>query len=445
MLALKAGLRALPLPSLGCCTVRTVGLLPLLCVGLVVCVMKSQLAEAAPPAPCAVVNNLVETEAKQALTERAWAELAPHLTKASIAGLLQKKESEHRWLVHQALGLSKSAEALGALRGPGAVDLPASLALLALGDDSGTSTVAPALFERDVTTRRRTARALARLEQARPRIMLYKALRDEDPAVRLVAAEVHAIRGSRRARRVLDDLLEDKKFGREPARILYESGGRTGLERIRHLDPSIRGRVVVREAVRSRRLTINRLRRMVKERDPVMRAGVLAALALRPVSAKRVRLWARAVPTGELTMTLALMGEMDAVDQLGLLPPEEIPGAVEVIWAYAGAGVHRARLDRELARSIARAVSSWKQGVAPDDVVRMLDALHTAVPEAGAAWARVLLATTDEAKVRQAAARLLRRAGHYQDVMPLLTALKATQDPDARASLLSAAARICGR
>ncbi len=384
--------------------------------------------------------------------------LAPYLSEATAPKLLTraKTSSSARSAVelYLAIGLSRHASNLKRLRDePRAtrreLRLGQAIARFALGDGTLTGTIAKALYEGSVDERRATAHALSLMRQKRPQIMLYDALQDPDPEVRLAAGRVHYPRRSRRARRVLLELLESgaPEIREDVAGLLVEHHHR--FSNGAPLPDRLRGRVLVDTAVRSRS-GARTARVQLMSRDAVERRAAFATLAgLGTYSVKTLaRLAAKPkarygdVVEAELTMALALMGDTASIHALPKLEKVNAEAAAEVLFSFSGAKAPYSQLDFDHAASLARAIEPWVvRGVVSQITQRRIyDALDRAESNAAAALARSRLAGPSGAGLA-AAIRVLSQAGTTRDV-PILIAV-ADRKVSVRVEGYAAAAAIC--
>ena len=147
--------------------------------------------------PCREVQRTLANGISELDDVDAVLRLAPFIDEATLRtleGVADRGPDAAAYAAVLAVGFSRRADALGVLRArPGSktaeIGLGKSLALLALGDGSQTGTIAKALSSDDVERRRRTERALARMHQRRPALLLETAMVDPDEEVRSLAAE----------------------------------------------------------------------------------------------------------------------------------------------------------------------------------------------------------------------------------------------------------------
>lgn len=416
----------------------------------------------AGPALCARAEAAVASVLRGPLDPEARLDLAPFAPASALDDLLRAaKGAEGLAAVdaYMAIGLSRHAAALEALRAlpppPSAeARVAAALALLALGDGAGTGTVAAALSEGPAPLRRRTAEALARMRQTRPRHMLYDAMRDEDPMVRLVSAEVQVRYRSRRARRVLRELLE---AGPEPARAraaaaLFEVRARFADAEIARLPEALRGPALVRSYV-SLRKNPRKMRSLLPSRDAARRAGAFAALvAAGGVSPGLLKRYAKVAvaargPEAEaqLTMALALLGEEDALEALAGLDAPAAKAAADVLWAFSAAPTPYHQLDPDHAARLGRAVQGWWRAghLDPEREAQTLEALARADRDLGSTLARAR-ADGGPGPAFDVALSVLRAEGRAADAERLLGRL-GTLPPSAAAAAVLTATAVCAR
>ncbi len=387
--------------------------------------------------------------------------LAPHFSPAAIDALLRTARTAPMTTAHgayMALGLSRMAIALQRLRverPPPDRRLSWSLAMMALGDVVGTSTITQALLEGDVEVRRLTAEALAIMPQKRPRTILYEALVDDDPQVKLTAAEVHVKWWSARARRVLIDMLSDRDAGRaeRAARALFEQDHRFRPDELASLPEGVVAQALVSNAVHRVRVA-KAIRGQLMNQKPIVRSSALAALLATggldsPASVTR---WAkRARPRygeevdGQAAMAIALKNA-GSVDALEKLEPAAVPSAAQVLWAFSGAGAPQNQLEPDHARSIEHVMEAWiGQGLLDDpSQARVLQAMATSDPLAGLALARSRM-QGPEGRALGEALEIMARIGGDADVPALMAVAKKAHDPKIRASAWRAASEVCKR
>lgn len=414
--------------------------------------------------PCEAVRTAARGLLRQPIPAEARLELAPLAPVAAVPDLLANARGAQAvssaLSSYMALGLSRHADALKRLRGlpppPPAERLGRALALLALGDASGTGTVAWGLTEAPVEVRRQTASMLARMRQVRPRRLLYEALTDEDPEVRLIAAEVNVKHYSRRARRVLGALLTQgpAPLRARAAQALYDVGRRFGPKDLAALPPRLRGPSVVRAHLASRRPNPRVMRNLLPSRDDAVRAGAFASLvAAGGTSASLLKRYAKVAVASrgvaaqaQLSMALALLGETPPLDALAALPSAGAGAAVEVLWAFCQAPAPHHRLDPEHAARLASVFEAWTQQARldPDHQARALVALARAEPSVGLRLARTLISAGGPGPAWTAALRIVAEQGGAPDAQVLLSRL-GVLPPEAAASAVRAAGAVCGR
>lgn len=433
--------------------------LPTWCVVCALVIAGSSRVVEARPSTCDQVVTRIDDAASALGDPELIVELAPHVTEKAIPALIARARTattaSEAVQVYLAVGLSRHASALSQLlaapRAEASVTrLGASIARLALGDGSRTATIANALYTGDLEVRRHTALALAQMRQKRPQIMLYDAMKDADAQVRLAAGRVHYPRHSRRARRVLLELLEGGTRAQRDsvAELLVEHRHR--FNSLDVLPDHLRGRAIVQSAVRSRR-GVRTLRLQLASRRNIERRAAFAGLAaLSGVSPKTL---ARIAPKGrgatkeiyaaELTMALALMGDSNAIASLGGLTGDAATAAAEVLDFFAGAPAPYSQLDADHARSLGRSIEAWvvRGTVGQPIQARLLDALMAADPAAAATLARARLAGPPGEGLAAATA-VLATTGTKQDVR-LLLGLAERQSGRSRVAAYTAAAAIC--
>jgi hypothetical protein len=387
--------------------------------------------------------------------------LAPHFSPSALDTLLHVARSGPMVTAQGAylgLGMSRLATGLQRLRTdvpPADRRLAWSLAMLAFGDAVATGTISRALVQGPVEQRRMVAEALAMMSQKRPRTILYEALVDDDPQVRLTAAEVHVRFWSHRARRVLIEMLSEKDQARaeRAARALFEQDHRFRPEELATLPEGVVAQALVSNAVKRSRVAKS-MKTQLMHHKPIVRSSALAALiASGGLDApKGVTAWAkRARPKfgeevdGQAAMAIALKSPAGG-EQLSKLAPAAVPSAAQVLWAFSGAGSPHNQLEPERARSIEQAMEQWiAQGLLDDPTqARVLEAMVSTDAPAGRALARSR-AGGAEGRALMTALSILERVGVDEDVPLLSAAGKKTRDPKVRAAAWRAAAVVCKR
>lgn len=399
----------------------------------------------APPADATVLRRLAPY-----MGERAPRDLLVHVG---------RPDPTWQYDIYLAIGFTRQAEGRRVLMSnpPSAPGLPAlghALGLLALGDGAGTPTIAAALGDPSVQRRRLVSQALSRMRHNRPLTMLWEVLEDEDPQVRLRAARGLLPTGSRRARRELRRLAESGPglVRRMAAQAILEADLRFPSSALAGLPPGVRAQAVAAEASRGRRAVLRALPVQLQSSDPDRRSGAFAGLAHREAPGRLARLARHAVrrfggaASAELMMAQSLAGDLDAAANLAGLAGAGVSHAVAVLWAFAGAGDKRARIDEDAASAIAKAVVEWLGAGAVDargtsQVLRALEALD---PLSAANVARARLGGADDWGLRTAF-RVLARHGEGHDVAPLFNLANRLTKPQSRVEALRAAVRICHR
>lgn len=387
--------------------------------------------------------------------------LGPYYSAGAVTKLLETARSGPEDAVRGAylgLGLSRLAPALRAIRTTPpkgrSARLSWSLAMLALGDAAGTGTISAALSSGSVSTRRSIAEALAKMPQKRPRMILYHGLTDEDAQVRLTAAEVHVRHYSRRARRVLVEMLSSpiESFRIRAARALDAQGHRFRPESLSKLPSAVAGPAFVANATKRGRIA-KLARSQLNSAKPEARGAALAALvAIGAESPAAIARWARrgkarfgADVTGQAAMATALLGPR-GVDALGELDPALVPAAAGVLWAFTGAGPPVNRLEPDHAHLLARVVERWiVQGFLEDPLqARVLTAMAAADPLAGLSLARARV-LGPEGDALTAALQVMADTAVERDVPALMAAARRAEDPAIQAQAWRAAAEVCRR
>lgn len=387
--------------------------------------------------------------------------LGPHYGSSAIDALLETARTgppEAARGAYLALGLSRLAPALRAIRATpppkGGDALSWSLAMLALGDAAGTGTISRALLSEPLSTRRMTAEALAKMPQKRPRTILYQGLTDEDPQVRLTAAEVHVRHYSRRARRVLVEMLSSpvEAYRIRAARALAEQRHRFRPEELSALPAPVVGPAFVANAARRGRIAKLARVQLNSSKAEARGAALAALVAIGAESPAAVARWekrtkARFGPdvSGQAAMASALLGTA-GVEALDALEPELVPAAAAVLWAFTGAGPPRNRLEPDHAHLLARVVERWIVQGFLDDArqAQVLSAMAAADPLAGLSLARARVLGPEGAAL-EAALEVMARTAAERDVPALMAAARRAKDPALRAQAWRAASEVCRR
>jgi hypothetical protein len=387
--------------------------------------------------------------------------LAPHFSPGALDALFRIAKSGQMPTAHgayMALGLSKLATGLQRLRTeppPPDRRLSWSLAMLAFGDGVGTTTITRALVHGHLDQRRMVADALAMMPQKRPRTILYEALVDDDPQVRLLAAEVHVRFWSHRAKRVLIEMVSDRDqtLAERAARSLFEQDHRFRPEELARLPEAVAAPALVANAVKRVRVA-NAVRGQLMHAKPLVRSSALAALiAIGGMDApKGVNAWAkRARPKfgeevdGQAAMAIALKNTV-GVEGLTKLAPTAVPSAAQVLWAFSGAGAPHNQLEPDHARSLEAAIETWiAQGLLDDPTqARVLEAMATTDPFAGLALARARV-VGPEGRAQMMALDIIARLGGSADISVLSSVAKKATNPRVRAASWRAASEVCRR
>ncbi|MCK6546044.1 HEAT repeat domain-containing protein [Myxococcota bacterium] len=384
--------------------------------------------------------------------------LAPFTTQAAVTAMLRAAEGSSsaadaafdRFL---ALGLTRQAEALRLLRRASppspATRMGRALGLLALGDGAETATIARVLYEGSAEDRRRTARALAAMRQKRPELLLYDALEDADPIVRLEAARALAESGAVRARRVLVDVLRSKDPALAPraARALARQGYDFRPDELPLLSPELRLDVVAADAHRARRAAPAMLAAQTRSPDDTARAAAFAAIATTGLEGntplKKQLPKAPELPSAELATALALAGDAAVIPRLVELDKADAERAIRIVFAFARISEEH---DDELPARVARIVEAWLARGALDEphTAMALRAVERLDPALALGVARKRLAGAPDGPSFARAIRVAGRHGTTDDLATLKT-LHPKLKGKARAALWRAAARICAR
>jgi HEAT repeat protein len=390
--------------------------------------------------------------------------LAPFLGVDAAKKLLQRAQSaddETAFYAYLTVGLSRHSDALRVLYdGPRPKTdkqrLSRALALLALGDGAGTSTIANVLQSGPLAERRRVAEALAYMPQKRPRMILYDALEDVDEVVRFHAARVFADVEGIHARRTLVDIMKNGSapFQKRAARILVRNGYPFRPDEMGQLQAADRVQSLVTEAVRGRRTNLRNLSLGVRSVDEATRSGAFAALGLLgsadAAATRKVEKALEKKSTPEmidaLVTALALAGDAKSTKALESFDKAQARRALLVIWGFASAGPPKSQLDPTHAGEIARAIEGWMTHglIEQDDQSRAIRAMERCDPLAGLLLARSRIAIGGEGVALRSAVRLIGRSGSAGDLAQLFAiAKKGAQD--LRAEAWRAAARVCTR
>lgn len=430
---------------------------PGLAAALALCVMlPASPVVAGNPALCAEVQRVIDRAPAEAKSGAALLALAPYLGEAAVDGLLERAVQRRDDVLESylALGLSRHASALRALRAlPDSADpeqrLGRALGLLALGDGSGSGTIAAALESGSAPIRVRTARGLARLQQMRPKMMLASALEDPEEEVRLAAARALARLEARRVERTLLELRASTspQIRRAAAAALLERRAQSTLEDAPEAPLHLRLVHRTRALVRGRRA---RIAAELGAADPLVRASAFAAAALtgEPAAPQLRRLAERARsaspgPSPEALMALALQGDEAASAELPRLEGADAERAIDVLFAYATLA-KRGELPPERTRALADAALRWlAAGPSTEGEARVLGAFGRLEPEVGLRLARGRVGSA-QGRAARVALDLFGRYGLASD-LPLLTARAGAKDTGFDVGALEASARICER
>jgi len=388
--------------------------------------------------------------------------LAPYMGSRATKDLMQhvgRPDPGWRYNLYLAVGMTRQSEALQALstHPPTEAGLPVlghALGLLALGDGTGTPTIAAALSNPSVDRRRRVSRALSRMRHNRPLTMLWDVINDDDPEVQLYAARGLIPSGSRRARRALRKLARDgpPSIRRMAAQALLEADLRFPPAVLAALPDPVRAQAMAAEAARGRRAVIRRLPSDLLSSDPQRRSGAFAGLAHRESPARLQVLARRALrkygadAEAELLMAKALTGDTKAATHLLAVDGAGVQRALGVLWAFAGAGSERARIDEDTAAAIAKVIAHWMatNALDPRGTSQVIRALETLDPLTSLSVARRRLAGPDDWGLRTAL-RVMARHGGSHDVPQLYELSRRLDSTRTRVEALRAAARICRR
>lgn len=407
---------------------------------------------------CLRVDRAVEAFYRTSMPPEQTVLLAEIAPVGAVAGLMQTARADFGpsgRASYVALGLSRHARVLKQLR-----DLPQpktqeklgrALGLLALGDATGTGTVSWALINGPVELRRSTAWALSRMEQVRPRRMLFEAMVDPDPEVRLIGAEIHVHRYSRRARKVLRELLTGPHSARAAA-AMYNAQVGFRAEDLPRLPDHLRGPVLIRLNPPHRKRSPQKLRTRLASKDAFVRAGAFAGLAAAATPPAMLKRYARTalksrgvLAEAQLRMSLALLGDAESIETLQALDRDSARAAADVLWAFSSARAPHHRLDAGHAAKIARGVESWmKRGfLEPFREAQMIRALQRAHVPVGVRLSRTRL-SGGQGLGLAAALQILSADGRGADSDRILSALPRL-GPAITVQALKAARALCAR
>ncbi|MCB9654563.1 MAG: HEAT repeat domain-containing protein [Deltaproteobacteria bacterium] len=421
-------------------------------------------AFAAEGAPCAGLGRRIRQAVEESTDARAQLWLAPYAGAAAVDGLLARARSgddADAFAAFFAVGLSRDVEALRRLRHiappkPGLPTLGWALGLLALGDGSMTATIAKSLRAGPVSVRRRVAETLALLPQKRPRMLLYESLVDADPQVRLAAAEVHVKQNSRRARRVLLELLRSSRrtFRNRAGYALLHRRYRFSSEELAMLPEGLRVQALVAHAVGARRPNRKLLRQQILGTDPGARVAALAVVAATGAESRgslaRLRRLVRARrgpgAAAEASMAMALLDEQMVDTQLAGFNAAQAERATLVFFGFAAGGAPHNQLEPSHALRLAAVFGDWIQRSLISDELQslMLLALDASDASAGLVAARTRLASRGDGEGLRTAVKIVGRSGNLRDVPTLLGLLsKIDAKSRTRAELLRASAQSC--
>lgn len=414
----------------------------------------------APPPSCKNVVEAILGAARDMRSGGALSRMAPYMPPDSVAvlsGRLSREQSPglELWL---ALGRTQDASALvamRALRPSSALEdrLGHALSLLALGDGSETGTITQVLTSGPEPARLQVATELTHLWGVRPRDLLYPVLEDPSPEVRLVAAR-HLSSWSTRARRALQELSDgpEASLRAQALEALVERGQRLPMDRVQRLSPPYRARALLKEASRGSSLANRELRQDLKSSDAATRTFALAALAaLAGESADSLkRLAERARPAGdlepELSMARLLLGDRGAQETLRGADREGIQRAVDVLWLFTASKLKTANPDATVVSAFLPVTEAWLIQGKPEEPVaaRLFQAVEVLDADFALRLARARILGPAGLSFERACQNLA-RGGQLRDAETLLAAARRLSDEEARASALTAAARICAR
>lgn len=375
--------------------------------------------------------------------------VGPYLPRSELPRLLKLKPPHlDRFF---AVGRSRRAFAMRLFYGDDAAVYPLgrALGLLTLGDASQSALIQSQLKEGDRNTRRELVLALSLLPQNRPRMLLWNILGDPDPELRLVAARVIVKRGSRRAARVLSQLLEEPKHREAAISALLDSDPRWLSGMLSELPVPLAAEV---EAARFS-VPTNRRKRRAFERQ--FKRGSLAYQSAA---------WGVAVSSRYLSLEslIELSAGASGAAQAGVQKQRQMaellsgrlqkrlrgPLTLEeaaVFLAYTR--VNRPKLSTEVALQLADALSlSLMQKNLPDmvlfELLKRLSRLHR---EAGVKVAQNLLDRRPSERWTEVALRLVHLNGDAKLDLARVLWARDSKSPTVRAWVYAAAGRLCGR
>ena len=404
--------------------------------------------------PCSGVQAAIDARVAPTTPAPVLLRLGPHFSSQALSDLLDLGQSgsyARRIASYGAFGLSRYAAGLRRLASSGSPadatgQVAYALASFALGAAKDTGALVQALTEGPIEARRETLMVIRKVRGARARRMLLGVLDDPDAEMRLSAAETLARHGSRRAKRVLVDLLEKGPTGRKARAVeaLIGAYHRFDEEEIRRLPPDLGARAYAR--TKARRTSLDALQTAVLDSDAAIRAGALASavaddeatadwLAKTEAGAARFG----DLGKGERAMTALLLGASSA-SVIGLEGPAR-QGALHVLWAFASAPRAALWIDGTTADRAAAAVQAWWTELEEAQRARSLASIGAIDPPAGVRLSRRMLGGI-EGPILESAAEILRRYGVPTDAALLIRAADGPMDV-ARASALASAAALC--
>lgn len=401
---------------------------------------------AAPPSLCEAARAPLTTALSRLHGVAALGRVGPYLSAEALRPFLVARSDELG--AYLAVGRSRHAAALRLLRSPPAEGNPIGrgLGLLALGDPAQMELLKTTLKRGPVELRRALATALAALPQNRPRMVLYPAMGDSDPEVRLTSAEVMLLRGSRRAVNTL------RALSVVPAFRVRAIDALLGMHALSRRDGARLGlpwsaTVEARALWPITRRGIRRLPRKLSTGDRAKRAGVWAVIAatgefspltLLKLARRNVHRYGGEVRQ-EAVMARLLSGEAGALGAGALTP-----AAARVLLAFGA--LPRRELDERSATAIAHALDAAirARSLKPQVVRRVLSLIDAAHPPAAVWLARRLLIRSPEPLLLQQVVELLGKAGAAQDLPRLLGKL-GKADPPLASRLYVAISELCAR
>ncbi len=434
-------------------------LLPLLWFGLT--------AQTVPPRSCQEMQTFIDAQVAEPIDPEVLLGLGPHFSPRVLADLLELGHAgpfRRRLAAYGAFGLTRYVESLRRIQATPVPDdeegkIAHAVGVLALGADIDTATVASAVESPVLKHRRGVTWVLSRMKHNRARQLLSVGLEDTDLQVRLMAAEALVRYRYRKATQVLLDIVRsgDRPAQERAAEALIRVGYPFRPADLRRLNPNLAARAYARR--NGRRSSRSRLKRQVVERDDGLRAGIMAVVAgNRDVTSEWVDdvcgEWSDRfgeLGVGELAMTTALLGDEEAINQVGVLEGDALTAAVRVFLAFSEIPRIKSRIDPMTVGRVAQRLEGvwprWSDG----DQAAYLRGMATIDAPTGVALARRALAPVATSSTGPpagssrwvtAAAEILRRYGNAEDAVVLAAIVRPPSVPE-HGPVLAAAARLC--